>query len=77
MATRSRQRHSVPRRLRPALLCVALAAAAPVAAQDAMLGNILEEPGSAGLGFLSRIESSPYKGGDDRIDLMPLYLYEG
>ena len=65
------------RRLRRVLLVSALAAAGPVAAQDAMLGTILEEPGSAGLGFLGRIESSPYKGADDRVDIMPLYLYEG
>lgn len=28
-------------------------------AEDALLGSILEEPGSAGLGFLVRAESSP------------------
>lgn len=49
----------------------------PALAQDAMLGTLLEEPGSAGLGFLMRVESSPYKGADDRVDLLPLYLYEG
>ena len=74
--------HSVRqhRRHRLAFLCAAmLGAAAPALAQDAMLGNILEDPGSgaAGLGFLSRVESSPYRGADARVDLMPLYLYEG
>ncbi len=47
------------------------------AAQDAMLGTLLEEPGSAGLGMLVRVETSPYVGADDRVDLLPLYLYEG
>ena len=46
-------------------------------AEDALLGSILEEPGSAGLGFLVRAESSPYVGGGTRTDLLPLYLYEG
>lgn len=77
MAARFPSSHFAPRLPRRLLLAVALAAAAPVAAQDAMLGNILEEPGSAGLGFLGRVESSPYKGADDRVDLLPLYLYEG
>lgn len=65
--------------VRGALCAALLACAAPAFAQDAMLGNILDDPGSgaAGLGFLSRVESSPYKGADARTDLMPLYLYEG
>ncbi|WP_282295311.1 MipA/OmpV family protein [Stenotrophomonas sp. PS02289] len=42
-----------------------------------MLGTLLEEPGSAGLGMLVRVETSPYVGADDRVDLLPLYLYEG
>ncbi len=56
---------------------IAMACTWPALAQDAMLGTLLEEPGSAGLGFLMRVESSPYKGADDRVDLLPLYLYEG
>ena len=56
---------------------VAVGCVSPALAQDAMLGTLLEEPGSAGLGFLMRVESSPYKGADDRVDLLPLYLYEG
>ncbi len=62
---------------RPGLLALALGVATPATAQDAMLGNLLEQPGSAGLGGLMRVEASPYKGGDDRVDLLPLYLYEG
>lgn len=71
---------SFPRRLLSAATCLALlACASPALAQDAMLGNILEDPGSgaAGLGFLGRVETSPYRGADARVDLMPLYLYEG
>ncbi len=56
---------------------VTVGCVSPALAQDAMLGTLLEEPGSAGLGFLMRVESSPYKGADDRVDLLPLYLYEG
>jgi len=65
--------------LAQALAATLLAGALPAFAQDAMLGNLLEDPGSgaAGLGFLSRVESSPYRGADARVDLMPLYLYEG
>jgi outer membrane protein len=41
------------------------------------LTEILNTPGSAGLGFVTRMEASPYKGGGTRYDLLPLYLYEG
>jgi MipA family protein len=41
------------------------------------LTEILHTPGSAGLGFVTRVEASPYKGGGTRYDLLPLYLYEG
>jgi len=72
-------RSTTPRaRLARNALCLGLLLAAQAAcAQEAMLGNILEEDGSAGLGFLSRVENSPYRGADARVDLMPLYLYEG
>lgn len=33
--------------------------------------------GSAGLGFVMRFEGSPYRGGDTRNDLVPVYLFEG
>jgi len=70
-----------PRRglLAVALSATLLACIPPAHAQDAMLGNILEDPGSgaAGLGVLGRIETSPYRGADARVDIMPLYLYEG
>jgi outer membrane protein len=41
------------------------------------LVDLLQKPGSAGLGFVSRVEQSPYEGGDVRTDLLPLYMYEG
>ena len=41
------------------------------------LTEILTAPGSAGLGIVSRIATSPYRGGGTRFDLLPLYLYEG
>ncbi len=40
------------------------------------LTNIISTPGGAGLGFATRAESSPYRGGGTRFDLVPLYLYE-
>lgn len=46
-------------------------------AQDSLLGTVLDEPGSAGLGFVIRAESSPYIDGGTRDDFLPLYLYEG
>jgi len=51
------------------------AAAAPAATSD-FLADITER-GSAGWGIVSRFEQSPYRGGGMRIDLLPLYLYEG
>ncbi|TWI01865.1 outer membrane protein [Luteimonas cucumeris] len=41
------------------------------------IADLLDTPGSAGLGFISRIEQSPYIDGGHRTDLLPLYLYEG
>jgi outer membrane protein len=41
------------------------------------LTEVLNTPGSAGLGFITQAASSPYKGGGIRFDLLPLYLYEG
>ncbi len=41
------------------------------------LVDILNAPGSAGVGFVTRIETSPYAGGGTRYDLLPVYLYEG
>ena len=41
------------------------------------LTDILNTPGSAGLGAAVRATTSPYLGGGTRYDLLPLYLYEG
>lgn len=41
------------------------------------IADLLDVPGSAGLGFIARIEQSPYVGAGHRTDLLPLYLYEG
>lgn len=39
--------------------------------------DVLSNQGSVGLGVITQIESSPYKGAATRGDLLPLYLYEG
>ncbi|WP_396614866.1 MipA/OmpV family protein [Lysobacter soli] len=74
----SRHRATLRRRTLAATLLASLLAT-PIAAfaQDAMMGTVLDEPGSAGLGFAFRAESSPYVDGDTRDDFLPLYLYEG
>lgn len=62
------------------LLAAALwlsAAAAHAQTSNDHLVDLLQKPGSAGLGFISRVEQSPYEGGGVRTDLLPLYLYEG
>ncbi|MDB5964276.1 MAG: MipA/OmpV family protein [Polaromonas sp.] len=62
-----------------AAFAASLLAAAPAHAVGSTepLTEILNVPGSAGLGFVTRAESSPYQGGGTRYDLLPLYLYEG
>ena len=41
------------------------------------LTDILNTPGSAGLGAAVRVTTSPYLAGGTRYELLPLYLYEG
>ena len=41
------------------------------------LTSIIDTPGGAGMGFATRMESSPYRGGGTRHDFIPVYLYEG
>ena len=41
------------------------------------LTSIIDIQGGAGMGFASRMESSPYRGAGTRHDLVPVYLYEG
>jgi outer membrane protein len=53
------------------------AAAPPAAATGDFLAGVLDGRGGAGTGMLARVEQSPYRGGGVRIDLSPLYLYEG
>lgn len=72
-----------PKRLGPAML-VALATTGALVATPAMaqvdtdpIADLIDEPGSAGLGFLYRFEESPYLDAGQRTDLLPLYLYEG
>ena len=38
--------------------------------------DVLPTPGSVGLGAITQIEASPYKGASTRGDLLPLYLYD-
>lgn len=46
------------------------------ATSDPLIG-ILSVPGGAGLGLATRMETSPYRDGGTRNDVLPLYLYEG
>ncbi len=39
--------------------------------------SIIDTQGGAGIGFATRMESSPYRGGGSRYDFIPVYLYEG
>ncbi|MFC5519712.1 MipA/OmpV family protein [Polaromonas jejuensis] len=61
------------------LLTAGLSAMTPARANGELepLTNLLSEPGSVGLGLVTRVESSPYRDGGSRFDLLPLYLYEG
>jgi len=70
-------RHArLPRVFVACALALSAAAAPPAAATSDFLSDITEH-GSAGWGLVTRFEQSPYRGGGVRIDLMPLYLYEG
>ncbi|MGH6637242.1 MAG: MipA/OmpV family protein [Polaromonas sp.] len=62
-----------------ALLTAGLSAMTPAGANGNLepLTNILSAPGSAGLGFVTRVERSPYREAGTRYDVLPLYLYEG
>ncbi|HEY5805225.1 MAG TPA: MipA/OmpV family protein [Lysobacter sp.] len=61
------------------LMSASLLAAPMVHAQTDTdhIADLLDTPGSAGLGFITRFEQSPYIDADYRTDLLPLYLYEG
>src|SRR5207245_9599311 len=57
------------------LTCAALASG-PAAATSDFLSDLVGRD-SAGLGAVLRIEQSPYRGEGLRLDVLPLYLYEG
>jgi outer membrane protein len=48
-----------------------------VQAEPVGLSGIVAPPGGAGLGMALRTQRSPYEGAGTRVDLLPLYLYEG
>jgi len=52
-------------------------ASQPAFATSDPLTSIIATPGGAGMGFATRMEYSPYRGGGIRHDLVPVYLYEG
>jgi MipA family protein len=39
--------------------------------------DIQKTPGSAGLGYVLKVEPSPYKDANTRLEIQPLFLYEG
>jgi outer membrane protein len=56
-------------------LCLAWPLSAS-ASPEALI-DLMAVPGSAALGAMQRIQSSPYKGANVGYDLVPLYVYEG
>src|SRR5262245_51153560 len=58
------------------LLILSAAASAPALATSDFLADIVRND-SAGLGAAVRVERSLYRGDGTRIDLLPVYLYEG
>jgi outer membrane protein len=66
----------LPRAFVACALALGATAAPPAAATSDFLADTTER-GSAGWGIATRFEQSPYRGGGVRIDLLPLYLYEG
>lgn len=57
--------------------CPQYAAAATGGDSPIPAGKVLATADGAGLGFAMRFESSPYRGGGMRNDLVPIYEYEG
>ena len=61
-------------------LCLSCFATHPLAAEAVppiVAETVPVATGGAGLGLATRFESSPYRGGGTRNDLVPLYVYEG
>lgn len=62
----------------PLLLALTVTLCTSALAEDVQpLADILQIPGSAGLGLAMRASASPYSGVSVRYDLLPLNLYEG
>ena len=64
--------------LNVAMLAAGLLAMAPAGASGINEPQVdaLSTPNSAGMGYATQIEASPYKGARSRVDLLPLFLYE-
>jgi outer membrane protein len=59
-------------------MCAAALASATARAQEVLrVPAATSAPGTPGLGAAMRLTSSPYVGGGDVLDLVPLYLYQG
>ena len=63
-------------------LCLSLVAGYAAAAEVSndtpiVAATIPEKTGGAGLGVVTRVENSPYRGGGTRYDLVPIYMYQG
>lgn len=65
--------------LNSVVVALGLFAVLPAQALESLepLTDILDAPGSAGLGLVLQTAPSPYRDGGSRYDLLPLYLYEG
>jgi MipA family protein len=59
-----------------ALVLLLSAAPSQAALETDPATDILTEPGSAGLGLVTRVQPSPYDGVSTKVDLLPLYLFE-
>ena len=61
------------------LLATSLAISSPAFAfgDNEQITDIQTTPGSAGLGYVLKAEPSPYKDANTRLEILPLYLYEG
>ncbi|MFC4526285.1 MipA/OmpV family protein [Dyella halodurans] len=73
----SHRNHSSPAALFLIMLALSITHDAHGQTSTDHINDLLSDPGSAGLGFVVRTETSPYKDAGYRTDLLPLYLYEG
>ena len=56
---------------------IALSSPAFAFGDNEQITDIQKTPGSAGLGYVLRVEPSPYKDATTRLEIKPLFLYEG